>query len=266
MSIVAQCVVAALSTVVLICTAVALESTHPSSRRIAKTVVFNTVCALLIGAWARILQPIASAEARFLKAELGFTPLPLPEHGWPVWFSALVVMLAADLIFYWVHRAQHRYDFLWAMHSFHHSDDDLNVTSGYRHYWLEKPFWMLVFYIPLGLVFRISPETASAFGVIFVFFAMFPHSNVRLELGPFTQVLLGPQLHRIHHSVQVEHYNTNFCGAFPIWDLLFGTYRAPAAGEFPETGVTSATSRPRPLHALLWPVYRLSSQDEQSVE
>jgi sterol desaturase/sphingolipid hydroxylase (fatty acid hydroxylase superfamily) len=49
------------------------------------------------------------------------------------------VMLAADLIFYWVHRAQHHFEFLWSMHSFHHSDDDVNVTSSYRHYWLEKP-------------------------------------------------------------------------------------------------------------------------------
>ena len=73
----------------------------------------------------------------------------------------LLLMLAEDLIFYWVHRAQHRYELLWAMHSFHHSDDELNVATSHRHYWLEKPMFLFVFYMPLGLVFRISPATAS---------------------------------------------------------------------------------------------------------
>ena len=251
----AEIIFGILTTVVTISLGVVLEAALRHTGQLARTVAFNTTAAVLIGIWARVLQPLADVEGAFLQRHLGVTPIPLPEHGWLVLFSATVLMLAADLIFYWVHRAQHRCEWLWAMHSFHHSDDDLNVTSSSRHYWIEKPFWVL-FYVPLGLIFRISPDVATAYGFMFTFFAMFPHMNIRLELGPLTRIVLGPQLHRIHHSVYREHFNTNFAGAFPVWDLVFGTYRAPGRGEFPPTGVPELTSRPSPLHALLWPMYR----------
>ena len=252
---VADIIYGILTTTVTVSVGIVLETTMRRSGQLARTVAFNTTCALLIGIWARVLQPLAAAESAFIHRHMGIAPIPLPEHGWLVLFSATVIMLAEDLIFYWVHRAQHRYEYLWAMHSFHHSDDDLNVTSSSRHYWIEKPFWVLVFYVPLGLVFRISPSVATAYGFMFTFFAMFPHMNIRLELGPLTRLILGPQLHRIHHSIYREHFNTNFAGAFPIWDVVFGTYRAPGRGEFPPTGVPEMASRPAPLHAILWPLH-----------
>ena len=224
--------------------AVTLEFIYPKTRRVAKTVLFNATCAIFIGVWARLLQPIADVEFAFMRDRVGAAPIPLPARGLPVIFSAAVLMFVADLIFYWVHRAQHRYECLWAMHSFHHSDDDMNVTTAYRHYWLEKPFFLLIFYMPLGLIFRISPEVGSAFSAMFLFFALFPHMNASIELGPLTRVLLGPQVHRLHHSVDPTHFNTNFAGAFPVWDLLFGTYRAPRPGEFPPAGVASMPGIP----------------------
>jgi len=84
--------------------------------------------------------------------------------------------------------------------------------------------------IPLATVFRISEEAAVAYMTVFQFFAVFPHLNSRVELGGLSTVFLGPQLHRIHHSIHPEHFNTNFCGAFPVWDLLFGTYLPPKRG------------------------------------
>lgn len=259
----AELIFAILTTVVTISLGIALEAAWRRTGQLARTVAFNTTCAVLLSIWARVLQPFAAAEGALLERHLGITPIALPEHGWLVLFSATVVMLAADLIFYWVHRAQHRYEWLWAMHSFHHSDDDLNVTSASRHYWLEKPLWVLVFYVPLGLVFRISGDVAAVYGLMFMFFAMFPHMNIRLELGPLTRFILGPQLHRIHHSVYREHFNTNFAGAFPVWDLVFGTYRAPGRGEFPPTGVPKMVSRPKPLHAFMWPVYGSANQEDE---
>ena len=251
-----QLVFGILATVVTVSVGIAVEAACRRSRQLARTVFFNAGFAVVMGVWGRLLQPLGAAESVLVQRHLGLTPIPLPDEGWLLLCSAAVVMLAADLIFYWVHRAQHKYEFLWSMHSFHHSDDDLNVTSSSRHYWLEKPFWMMVFYLPLGLVFRISPAVATVYGLMFTFFAMFPHMNIRLELGPLTRVILGPQVHRIHHSVEREHFNTNFAGAFPIWDLVFGTYRAPGAGEFPQTGVPGMVSLPGAGQTVLWPFYK----------
>jgi len=33
--------------------------------------------------------------------------------------------------------------------------------------------------------------------------------------------------HRWHHTALNEGGNTNFAGTFPIWDVLFGTFRMP---------------------------------------
>jgi len=246
-------------TFVTIALAVLIEFIGARGRRLARTIVFNTTYAVAITALAVAVQPIADAESAFLAARFGLAPVRLPDHGWALLGSALTLMLAEDFIFYWVHRAQHRYAWLWAMHSFHHSDDDLNATAAYRHYWLDKPFFALIAYVPLGLVFRIAPSVAAAYGLLFTFFSLFPHMNLRIELGPLTRVFTGPQVHRIHHSIYRYHFNSNFAGAFPLWDLLFGTYRAPEPGEFPPTGVPAMPSRPGPIEVLFWPAFRLRS-------
>jgi sterol desaturase/sphingolipid hydroxylase (fatty acid hydroxylase superfamily) len=245
---------AIVTSLVMLGLGVVVEASRPVGRRLPRTLAFNMLYAAGFVVWANLLQPLAGVESAFLQHRVGISRIALPERGWGVIFSALVLMLAEDLIFYWVHRAQHRYEFLWAMHSFHHSDDELNVATSHRHYWLEKPLFLFVFYMPLGLVFRISPETASLYSVVFLFFSLFPHMNLRLELGRWSSVLLGPQLHRIHHSMNPSDYNTNFAGAFPVWDILFGTYRAPGRGEFPATGVPASEPVPGLLQTLLWPL------------
>jgi hypothetical protein len=72
-----------------------------------------------------------------------------------------------------------------------------------------------------------------------------------------TRVITGPQIHRIHHSIHPHHFDTNFAGAFPLWDLLFGTFHRPARGEFPPTGVRAVPSTAGPIEVLLWPVFRM---------
>src|SRR5690348_16928199 len=110
--------VAIITTLGILGLGVALEALQPVGRRIGRTLVFNLLYASAFIVWARLLQPIADAESAFVKSRLGISQIPLPEHGWSVLMSATVLMFAEDLIFYWVHRAQHRSEFLWAMHSF----------------------------------------------------------------------------------------------------------------------------------------------------
>jgi sterol desaturase/sphingolipid hydroxylase (fatty acid hydroxylase superfamily) len=40
-------------------------------------------------------------------------------------------------------------------------------------------------------------------------------------------VLATPVFHRWHHTSLEEGGNTNFAGTFPLWDVLFGTFRMP---------------------------------------
>jgi sterol desaturase/sphingolipid hydroxylase (fatty acid hydroxylase superfamily) len=255
-------------TVVLttLCACIVLEAIRPVQRRLARTVAFNLLYAGFIVTWSVVLQPVADSASRWVHVWIRMPQIPLPERGWPVVFSAMVLMAVQDLQFYWVHRAQHSSALLWAMHSFHHSDDDVNVATAYRHYWLEKPAWLAITYLPLGIAFRVSLETGAVYAGIYLFFALFPHMNSRIELGKLSSVFLGPQVHRIHHSADPADYNTNFAGAFPVWDLIFGTYRAPRRGEFPASGVPSMSSTPGPMDAIIWPICRPISRGGPTAE
>lgn len=243
-------------TVLLIGVVTGVERAIRRNERPGPTLVFNICYAAVMAVLAALVQPVTAREAAWVKTTLHVTSIALPSHGSAgTVLSATVVLLCEDLLFYWVHRAQHHFAWLWAMHSFHHSDDDLNAATAFRHFWLEKPVWMLVLYLPLGLIFKISVPAAALYGFLFQFFAFFPHMNLRMELGALTPFVMGPQVHRIHHSIYREHFDTNFAGAFPLWDIVFGTYHAPSPGEFPSTGIPSLPGKPTVGETLTWPLW-----------
>jgi len=240
-----------------------VEAFRSIDRRVARTATFNLAYASAMVGWTFVLQPAADAGYRAI-AHLGGPWVPLPEHGYAVAFSGLVLMFVEDFLFYWGHRAQHRFAALWAMHSFHHSDDDVNAGTFYRHYWIEKPLWFALTSLPLAFVFRISTEAAVVYAALFQFFGLFPHLNSRIEFGRWSTAILSPQVHRIHHSIQPEHFNTNYCGAFPLWDLVFRTYRAPVRGEFPPTGLSDRAARPSLRDVVLWPLAHPSHESQRA--
>jgi sterol desaturase/sphingolipid hydroxylase (fatty acid hydroxylase superfamily) len=161
--------------------------------------------------------------------------------------AALVALylFLTDLIFYWYHRAQHAAAPLWVIHELHHADDQLNATSSLRVYLLERPLQFLAITLPITVCVSRIPAlagirlTADEAGTVYLaslIWLFVAHANLRLELGRWSWIATGPQLHRLHHSIDPEHHNTNFAQFFPIIDVLFGTYRAPRPGEFPKTG------------------------------
>jgi sterol desaturase/sphingolipid hydroxylase (fatty acid hydroxylase superfamily) len=45
-------------------------------------------------------------------------------------------------------------------------------------------------------------------------------------------IVVTPQMHQVHHSIERTEHNSNFGFNLPWWDRLFGTYRAqPAVGH-----------------------------------
>lgn len=163
---------------------------------------------------------------------LVFDPGPLARAG-------LVVanLVAIDLVYYVYHRAQHRFPFLWAIHELHHADEELNATSSYRTYWLEMPVQAVLVSTPTLLIFGgLGPRHATIVLACALFFLIFSHANLRLSLGPLSGWVIGPQVHRFHHSRLPRHRDCNFAQYFPAIDRLFRTFVRPEKGEFPPTG------------------------------
>ena len=241
-----------------------IESRFPANPEKTNT-RFNLAYAAFITVFQALLEPVAGIEtARIMgTATGGHALIHLPSGLLTSIGSAALLLMSKDLIDFTVHRAQHKFPVLWAMHSFHHSDEAMNVTTSQRHFWLERIVYILVLYLPIGVLFSFSKKTAVMFVAGATFFSLFPHMNLRCEFGRFSWILLGPQMHRMHHSSQPEDFDTNFAGVFPIWDVIFGSYRAPKRGYFPETGIGERIEN-SPLEALVWPLRHALARSDQS--
>lgn len=155
----------------------------------------------------------------------------------------IVIWLAVgDFFFYWFHRAQHHWHWLWAEHELHHSDTEMNVTTAWRNHWLETPFQTVAVTGPLFYFFEANIGISIVFQVTFTALAGFTHLNTPWSLGRFNAWLANPHTHRIHHSREPEHRDKNFAVIFPVWDVLFGTYYQPRADERPATGTPEPTT------------------------
>ena len=140
--------------------------------------------------------------------------LPLPVY---MLVSVVVLTFAA----YWAHRLMHRVPLLWNIHKIHHSVTNLNFTSVYHHHFLEAflhiPFTVMA-------VLALGTDLVAPFGLVYVFIDALAHSNVRIDLGRLGYLIATPQVHRIHHSVDPAHFNTNYSNIFMLWDHVFGTF------------------------------------------
>jgi hypothetical protein len=150
---------------------------------------------------------------------------------------AFVPILVFDFFYYWFHRLQHQWDWLWEIHQLHHSEPALNVTTNFRHHWLEEFFRSFFILLPMNWVLGLGPATSAVAALFIGQWSSFFHANIRLGLGPLTSVITGPQYHRIHHSIEPRHFRRNYAAFFPLWDWVFGTYFRPAKGEWPEVGL-----------------------------
>ncbi len=183
-----------------------------------------------------------------------FAP-PVLDPG-PLASAGLVVanLLAIDFVYYAYHRAQHRFPFLWAIHELHHADEELNATSSYRTYWLEMPVQAVLVSTPTLLLFGgLGPRHATIVLACSLFFLIFSHANLRLSLGPLSGWVIGPQVHRLHHSRLPVHRDCNFAQYFPFIDRLFGTFSRPGKDEFPPTGADALPGDAAFLRVLVEP-------------
>lgn len=190
----------------------------------------------------------------FMYSLIPFQPRTLPDRG--VGYSvlmALFYLFISDLAFYWYHRAQHRFRFLWALHELHHTDTELNATTSMRTYWLDRPFQALAISIPVSYLLGIDALGINIYLVIFTVWLFFTHANLKVRFGIFTRIFCGPQLHRIHHSNLPEHQGKNIAQFFPIFDILFGTYYHPGYNEFPATGLPGEPAKHSIVDAMLKP-------------
>jgi sterol desaturase/sphingolipid hydroxylase (fatty acid hydroxylase superfamily) len=150
----------------------------------------------------------------------------------PVWLSTVLCVVVLDAAIYWQHRAMHRWPLLWRLHRVHHSDLQLDASSGVRFHPLEILLSML-YKMAIVVAIGASAESVVIYEVVLSSFALFNHSNWAMPADHcLRKLIITPDVHRVHHSVTATETNSNYGNFLVVWDKLFGSYIAqPKAGH-----------------------------------
>ena len=154
------------------------------------------------------------------------------------WFSlpplltGAVVLVVLDFSFYVAHTAMHASPALWRVHSVHHSDWAVDVTTTIR----QHPGEGVVRYVFMGAFAFALGAPPDAFGVyrlVSVLSGLLNHANIRVprRLDTVLSLVLGtPNMHKVHHSRAKHQTNTNYGTIFSLFDRIFGTFTPTAQG------------------------------------
>jgi sterol desaturase/sphingolipid hydroxylase (fatty acid hydroxylase superfamily) len=186
-------------------------------------VVFNTVL-------LRLLFPAAAVGMAAFAAEQGWGLLN--HFAVPFRIAVPIAVIAMDFVIWLQHVMVHAVPALWRLHRVHHADLDYDLTTGARFHPIEIILSMLIKFAAVAVL---GPPVVAVilFEVILNGMAMFNHGNVRLPEGvdrALRALVVTPDMHRVHHSVEDDEANSNFGFNLSWWDRLFGTYRDQPRG------------------------------------
>lgn len=163
-------------------------------------------------------------------------------HGWgllnivalPALIAVPIAVVLLDLAIYSQHVAFHVVPVLWRLHRMHHADLEFDVTTGLRFHPGEMLISMAIKFAAVAAL-GAPPSAVLAFEIMLNATSLFNHGNVRLPLGldrRLRLVVVTPDMHRVHHSMERRETDSNFGFNLPWWDHLFRTYRAqPVMGH-----------------------------------
>jgi len=182
----------------------------------------------------------------FFPTALAGIALLVQQRGWglfnqfelPYLLKIIFSVLVLDLVIYLQHIVFHSVPLFWRLHMVHHTDMDIDVTTGVRFHPIEIILSMGIKMIVVVLIG--APAVAVLiFEIILNGTSMFNHGNVHYSqnIDSILRLLVvTPEMHRVHHSTIRWETNSNLGFNFPWWDRLFGTYRGqPAKGHLEMT-------------------------------
>jgi sterol desaturase/sphingolipid hydroxylase (fatty acid hydroxylase superfamily) len=200
------------------------DSLAPRWRANALIAVAGVLVALLVGhVMTNTLTTLGGSISL-----VSIAALPIPGAA-----KVVVSLLIMDFLAYLMHVLAHKIGALWRLHQIHHSDNHFDASTGLRHQPLEGAFnlcLLIVCYAALGLPLVVI----AIYGVLFAVHSIVSHANIAIPPGVdrwLRLVIVTPDLHRIHHSVDPQQYNGNYGQVLPWWDWMFGTLRTVSAEQ-----------------------------------
>jgi sterol desaturase/sphingolipid hydroxylase (fatty acid hydroxylase superfamily) len=161
----------------------------------------------------------------------------------------LILLLAEDFLYYWLHRFDHEIRFFWATHVTHHSSEELNFSVGFRSS-VFQPLYRFIYFIPLAFI------GFKPLDIVFMYSAtqiwgIFVHTKMIKKMGWLEYILITPSHHRVHHASNPKYLDKNMGMFLVIWDKMFGTFQPelPAENYQPiKYGLTKNIEKPNAIN------------------
>ncbi len=172
----------------------------------------------------------------------------------PLGLLVTVNLFVRAFISFSVHLLNHKVPLLWRLHRVHHLDTELDISSTVRGHPLEFPVSAIIG-IPVVTAFGLTPWVLVLYEILDVVVTLWTHSNVRLPGmidRVLSYVLVTPDLHRVHHSSWQPETDSNFGAVFPVWDLIFGTFRSEPRHGHEDMQLGLEEVRGREAHRFFW--------------
>jgi sterol desaturase/sphingolipid hydroxylase (fatty acid hydroxylase superfamily) len=212
----------------------------------------------------RLMSPLTLVAAAAWAADRGYGLFNKVGLWRPL--EILLAVLLLDLVIYGQHVAFHKVPALWRIHRMHHTDLDIDASTGLRFHPVEM---VLSLALKLGAVIALgaAPLAALLFEVILNGITLFNHGNLALGAkldAMIRAVIVTPDMHRIHHSADRAETDSNYGFNLSWWDRLFGTYRARPAKGYDGMVIGLEEFRDPKWLGIVWmivtPFYRPSSK------
>lgn len=156
------------------------------------------------------------------------------KFGLVYWLNASVVTtiiisaLMLDFFGAWLsHVIEHKIPLFWRMHIIHHTDNNVDVTSGLRHHPLES-VWRGLFFLIAIVISGAPMYGVMIYQTILTVFTGVTHANISLPRPIdkiMSYILVSPNMHKVHHHWKQPFTDSNYGGVFSIWDRVFGTFK-----------------------------------------
>lgn len=154
------------------------------------------------------------------------------QFGMVYWFNAGIILtivigvLALDFSSWLVHWVMHKNKWLWRFHLIHHSDNNVDVTTGLRHHpgdsILRGIFFLLLIFVSGAPMYAVM-----IYQTLVVIATAFTHANISLPKSvdkAISYILVSPNMHKVHHHWKQPYTDSNYGATFSFWDRMFGTF------------------------------------------
>lgn len=196
-------------------------SVEPKLRRIARNLVSGGLAtAVSLPLQLALLTPLIVV----IESErIGLLHLLAPAP----WLATVLAVVLLDATLWPWHWLNHRVPFLWRFHLVHHTDRDMDASTGLRFHAGELA--LSVGYRALQLTL-IGPAAADValWSALLVIAVLFHHANLRLPWSferVLAHVIVTPRYHDLHHATRAADRNANYASLLSLWDRLGGTSR-----------------------------------------